>query len=400
MSLGNISYITSGGAWILFGKGSSLIASLAIMFIFANFLPKEVYGSYKYILSFFAIASLATMPGINTVLTRAVARGSESTFFNAEKEKLRWSFIGVIFLLIIGVYYFTKGNVALGGSFLISSMFLPLRRLVELFPYVWQGRKDFKTQNILESISFVIPAAILVTTLILTEKLVVVVFSYFASYTLVRGVVYLYTRGTIKKTSSDEDSLVFGKHLTFIQILQNVASQVDKVILWHFAGPIYVAVFAFAQMPIQQLKEFIPIQQLALPKLSTKSLPEMRGVLMPKFWIMFSVVIPAVAILIFISPYVYNVLFPAYTESVKYFQVLLLGLILMPFSLLNTVFLTELRTKELYKIRTVSPLIKIGLYAILTPTMGIWGIVYATLAGQLLDAGMVYYFFMKITKNV
>jgi O-antigen/teichoic acid export membrane protein len=78
--------------------------------------------------------------------------------------------------------------------------------------------------------------------------------------------------------------------------------------------------------------------------------------------------------------------------------VLLLGLVLVPFSLLNTIFLTELRKKELYAIKIANPLLKIGLYAALVPTMGIWGVVYATLAGQALDAIMVYYYFMKITQ--
>jgi O-antigen/teichoic acid export membrane protein len=396
--IGNISYVTQGSAWIFFGKGSSLLASLAIMLIFANFLPKETYGAYKYVLSFFAIASLATMPGINTALIRAVARGDESTFFVGEKEKLRWSFLGILFLFIIGAYYVFKGNFILGGSFFVSSVFLPFQRLVEMFPYVWQGRKDFKIQNILESISYIVPAIFLVGALLTTKNLPIIITTYFASYTFIRGIMYLYTRKTIKKSPVDNASLLFGRHLTFIQILMRIASQVDKVILWHFAGPIAVATFSFAQMPVQQLREFIPIQQLALPKLSTRNVSGMRKTLMPKFWIMMTIMIPVVVALILIAPAVYNIIFPAYYESVKYFQVLLLGILLIPFSLLNTVFLTELKKKELYIIRIIAPLIKIVLYAILTPTIGIWGIVYAILAGQFLDAGLVYYFFMKMTK--
>jgi O-antigen/teichoic acid export membrane protein len=396
---GNLSYVASGGAWILFGKGASMLASVGIMLVFANFIPKEVYGSYKYILSFFGIASLAALPGVNTVLSRAVAKGKEGVLFLAEKEKLKWSILGVLFLLGVAVYYFVKGNMVLGSGFLVAGLFLPVRRISELFPFVWQGRKDFKTQNILEAVGYVIPAIALTATLLLTENLVYILLAFFGSYSFVRGLIYLRTRRTITKNEVDQDTISFGKHLTLIQALLQAVNQLDKIILWHFAGPISVATLAFAQMPIGQLKALIPIQQLALPKLSNRKPQEFRELLLPKFKIMILVLVPVTTAIILLAPFVFGLLFPVYSASVPLFQVLCLGLLLMPFTLLNTSLITELRKKELYITRTISPLVKLVLYITLTPVLGVWGIVYAILAGQVVDAVLVYYFFMKITEN-
>ena len=68
-------YLARSGFWLLFGQGTTLLSVLALSIVFANFLPKETYGTYKYILSLTGIFSIFTLPGMTTALIRATARG-------------------------------------------------------------------------------------------------------------------------------------------------------------------------------------------------------------------------------------------------------------------------------------------------------------------------------------
>lgn len=392
----SLSYIAKGGFWIFVGKGASMLASIAIMIAFANLLPKETYGAYRYILSFFSIASLATLPGINTAVVSSVARGFESTVFTAEKEKLRWGILGTLFLIVIGGYYTIQGNYPLGISFLIAGIFLPLRRVIELFPHIWQGRKNFQKQNIYEAIGYALPAIALIASIIYTQNLIVIIGVYFASYTIVRGIIYFYTKKTLKQSDTDTQAITFGKHLSVIQILLQLANQLDKVILWQISGPVAVATLSFAQMPIGQLKEFFPIEQLSLPKLSEQSRSLNKKTIMQYFWSILLFTLPIVVLLMALANLGYTLFFPAYLESVRFFQLLCLGLLFMPFVLLNTVLVSQSKTRELYIVRTVSPVVKILLYITLGPLLGIQGIVYSILIGQAIDASLVYYFFNKL----
>ena len=69
-------YIAKGGFWVMFGQGMNAILSLGLLVAFANFLPKETYGTYRYILSIAGMLSIFTLTGMNSAVSRSVARGS------------------------------------------------------------------------------------------------------------------------------------------------------------------------------------------------------------------------------------------------------------------------------------------------------------------------------------
>ena len=48
-------YLAHGGFWLSFGQIISSLSSFLLAIAFANLLPKETYGNYKYILSIASI---------------------------------------------------------------------------------------------------------------------------------------------------------------------------------------------------------------------------------------------------------------------------------------------------------------------------------------------------------
>ena len=73
-------YLARGGFWLTLGQGLGIIAGLLLVIGFANLLPKEVYGNYKFILSLGGIIGAFTLTGMSIAVTQAVARGFEGNF--------------------------------------------------------------------------------------------------------------------------------------------------------------------------------------------------------------------------------------------------------------------------------------------------------------------------------
>jgi O-antigen/teichoic acid export membrane protein len=388
-------YVAKGGFWLVIGKISILLISFATMFAFGKWVPKEIFGKYQYILSTIAIIGIFTLPGIDAALIRAVAKGKEGMISLCAITKMKWSLIGVFFSLAISSWYLLHGNSSLGICFLIASFFFPFPRIFNLFSCFWQGKKRFDIQNKYLIIINFFEALLFIPVLFLTDNLVLIILFFFSSRIIFRGIFFKITLQKIKNREKDKETVSFGKHLTLMQTITLFAGQVDKIIIWQFLGPISVAIYSFAQLSVQEIPWIIPVSTLSLPKLSQKNFIEIKDGVFKKFLKLFLLSIPLFLIFIILAPIGYKIVFPNYIEALPYAQVLAVSFIFLPFSLLNTSLTAAMKTKELYKIQFITPIIKILLFLILIPLYGIWGIITSILAVQLIGALLTLYLFKK-----
>lgn len=389
-------YVFRGVFWLNIGRIGIAILTIGLMSAFARFTPKEVFGSYQYILSVVGILLVFSLPGINNALIRAVAQGKEGDFTAAAKEKIKWAALGSVVLVIISLWYLYNGNLPLGIAFLISSFFTPFLRTSEMFTTLWHGRADFKKQSMLEFLGTLFPVAILILAVTLTNSIIYLILVYFISHSVIKGILFLYTKKKIRNKEKDIHTIPFGKHLTLMSVVGTIVGQIDKIMLWHFLGPIPVAIYSFAKLPIERLGTLIPIQQLALPKLSQRNLKEIKGNIISKVVKLSLLLVPFIIFLILLAPFFYKLLFPAYIDSVIYFQILALGLIFIPTSIFGIGLMTELRKRELYIMTTISPVIKLVAYIVLIPLYGIWGAIFSHLIFQAIWSLLAFYFFKKM----
>lgn len=389
-------YLFKGGSWLIFGKVVEIFAGLGIMVAFANLVSKEVFGTYQYILSIAAIISIFSLPGIDTALTRTIAKGNEKMLIPCFKEKVKWGSIGGLISLFVAFWYFFQQNPELGFSFLIVALFLPFINAFLIYLSFWQGKKRFDIQNKYYIFYNLLAAFLLILAIILTKNLIWIVLGYFLSFTLAGAIFYKLTIIKITDGEKDKETISFGKHLTLMGTAATLSAYIDKIILWKLLGPIAVAVYAFAERPVSKIQGLIPISSLALPKLSQKNIREIKKELFKKFLKLFLVSVLAVLAYILFCPYFYKIFFPAYLDSIPYSQFLALILIFSPFILLSTSFLAEMKKKELYILNFATPILKIVLLLILIPFLGIRGIICSVLASQALNGILTLYFFKKI----
>lgn len=393
----DMAYVAKGSFWWVFGKASVFFIGFVTMIAFANWLPKEDYGTYQFVITGLALFAIFALPGLDTALIKSIVQKKEGTLHLAVKEKIKWGTIGAFLPLGLVSWYFLQGNNLLAAAFLVGAIFIPFWKTFPIFVAFWNGRKRFDLQTKYQVISVGLGTLFLIPAIYLTNNVLIIVAVFLASHTFFDWMFYCKTKNQTINNEQDQKAISFGKNLTLITALQTAAEYLDKIIIWKFLGAIPVAIYSFAQLPIQKAREALPITPLALPKLGENKIDEKRkkGVI-SKFLRLFVFTIPAAAVLILIAPFLYRLIFPQYMDSVVYFQALSVIIALSPFLLLNAALIAEMKKKALYVINTGAPLLKIILFFALIPYFGIWGIVAAILIAELLRGLLSLYFFLKI----
>jgi len=228
-------YLFSGGSWLLLGQGLTFLASLLLVWMFANLLPKEVYGEYRFVLSVVAILSLAALPGMSIALARSVSSGKTGTVFSMIRKKLQWGSLGILSALAVAGYYFVNDNTELVLLFLIVALFVPLYETFADYQYYLQGKRDFKRQSLYRALQRVMIVVVVGGTMLLTDNIFILVFAFFATSTLSNGALFKTVLNIYppNKEISPED-VEYGKHLSLLNALRMGVQYLDKILLFHF----------------------------------------------------------------------------------------------------------------------------------------------------------------------
>ncbi|MEX0935066.1 MAG: oligosaccharide flippase family protein [Candidatus Paceibacterota bacterium] len=391
-------YLAHGGFWVGFKRAISIVTGLSLSIAFANLLPQEVFGNYKYIISASSIIGAFSLTGMGVAVTQAVAQGNEGAMKNGLYESLKWSW-GIIIIASAGsLYYYLNDNIFLSYGLLIIAIALPLINSFNLTPAFLKGKKEFKKEVYYSFPKMFIPSLALLATVFITNNPLILIAAYFGTQALVTVATYYYTLYTHHlNTKTNNKTLNFSKHLSVMGVLETIAGHIDKILLFQFLGAAPLAIYSFSIAPVREirtLKKFILTP--AFPKLSQRSLPELKKTLPRRMTMLFSILLLIVAAYIIAAPYIYKLLFPQYLESVIFSQIFALTLLFMPVTILTETLTAHLKKRELYIIKTITSLTRIGLLFILLPLYGIWGVIGAILSTYLVHSIVVIWIFKTL----
>jgi O-antigen/teichoic acid export membrane protein len=194
----------------------------------------------------------------------------------------------------------------------------------------------------------------------------------------------------------DLESIPFSKHLSAMNVISLAVAHIDKVVVYYFLGPTQLAVYAFALAPIQRLRTPDQIiANIALPKFAAQSFCVLQKTLVRKVFLLSLFLIALVGTYIYIAPFLFTILLPKYTESVIYSQVLALSIISTSSILFTQALTAHSKTKELYIVKTIIPLLRVILFLVLLPLYGLWGIITALLISQAANFILLAVLFLK-----
>ena len=222
----------------------------------------------------------------------------------------------------------------------------------------------------------------------LTHDVLMVVLSFFISNTLISVVRYVYLvrripKDTPEESQIDQKSATLGKHLSFIEVISNIANHIDKILIFQLLGATSLAHYALALAPVKQLQGVSRIiRTLIIPKFSIRTEKDIRAGMTFKMLIFLGISGVIVLTYCMFAEKFFTVFFPEYADARLYSQILSLSLLTMPAILLTQAFSSLHKKQELYIHHISKPIIKIILLALLVPKMGIWGAIYAIILSQ------------------
>lgn len=373
-------YLARGGFWVLIGQIGTQLISFGLVIFFANFLSKDTYGLYRYILSLAGIFYIFTLDGMNTAVGQAVATGDEGALRPAVRYQLKWNLLMTLALLLLSGYYFLNNSWTLAISLATIGAFAPMTAAFNTYGAYLGGKKEFRLSNILAIISTLIYAVGMVVVVLVSGEVVWLILAYSLTTFLASFMLYLFTIHKFRPPLNSTTNVTrYGRQLTLIGLLGPVVSQIDKIILTHFWGPAQLAVYSLATAipgrATSLIKDWVDIVS---PKLAAKTPQEINRVFYKRIIQGLSIGLVLTIIYVIISPTVFKYLLPKYLDTVFYSQLLALSLIFaMPNRYLGLLFTAQKLPKVILTNSVTQNFIRLFLYIVLGVWGGILGLVWA-----------------------
>ncbi len=381
----DVRYLIKGSFWLNMSRVITIGGGMVLTLVFANMLSQETYGLYKYVISIAGFVSAFSLTGIGAALVNSVARGDDPVIRKMFWHGMKWSLIGSVMALIAAGYYFFKGNEVLGVS-LLAIAFYNTFTSTGIYKAYLQGKRDFRTLAMYNIPRSLIPIAIMIATVFISDNVVYVILAYFISNTIASWLCYEYTLRRYNighEATSEASTLTYAKHSSVMSFISMVAGQLDSLLLWHFAGPAQVAIYAFATTPVKELKGLQEnIFSLLTPKMAMRPEHEVRASLGFRTRQLFYVIVPVVVVYILIAPFLFKIFFPQYVSAILYSQIFALILLMQPRGLIDTAITAQEKVGKRYASIVSLNLSRIVFMCALVPFYGIMGAIVAAILSE------------------
>lgn len=376
----NLRSFLHGWAWLFSGQIIGTATALLLALGYAHFLSQETYGTYKYVLAIFGILSVFSLPGMGDAVQKGVAQGREGVFWDTFKKRLCWSFFGGLLSAVIGIYYFINGNSLLAAVFVAVSPFLVFTDTFSHFNALLMGRKQYRQVSFYAMGIQVLSALVIFIVVFLTNEVFYVVLAYVASFTLFRGLAFWDTVHRYPPNNvHDKDGTRYGSHMSVLNVFGLISGQLDSILLWHFLGPVPLAIFSFAQAASDHARKAFKLvtTSMAFTTFAGQDKKTIQATLLRKVLLAHFATVPLAIMLALIVPYLYYFLFPTYIASIPYAQVMLLLLAFTPTRLLSTAVNAKGSINDIYFMNLSVSVTQSLLLIVLVPFFGIWGAIFA-----------------------
>lgn len=373
-------YLTKNASWLTISQISISAFALLTSVAFAHFIPKDIYGSYRYLLSLFWTLATFSLTGIPAALARAIAKGEDDAYKESLRLSLIWSWPMILISLGLAVYYFAQGNLLLFSGALIIAAVGPLMQPTYLFGSLLEGKRAFRETALAGIVLNLVPMLALVATMFFSQNplsfLAVYLIANAGTAALISWFFWKKYRPTEHKPT--ESLFALGAHFSVMNILAGIAGQIDRLLVFHYLGAVELAVYSFAIALPDQIKSMSNnVATIAFPKFANRPFKEIQGSFLLRLGGFTLLMTVLAGIYILLAPFAFHVFFPAYTEAIWYSQVYALALIPLASIFPATALQAHAANKELYIFNIVSSVFQIG---ILFPAIAYYGILGAVIA--------------------
>lgn len=392
-------YLASGGIWLAIAQTSASLAGFGLTVAFANLLPQESLGEYRYLMSGVLILTIFALPGIRSALTESTPKGFRGNLAVAFASMRRWSMLGSLAAVSIAFYYLWNGNQGLALGFGVMAAAIPWLDSSAVYLEYLKALKEFRRVALYTLVTrFIGFVAIIIVAFLYPNHAWIILAAFLAGSILPNLFFHARTERVFTRPGDpiDPGLLRYARHLSIMAALSLLSMQLDKVFVWYFLGADELALFFIAYAIPQEAARFLAIvPALAFPKFSVAASGTVRQTLLPKIFLYAALIGILVIAYIVVAPFIFGLFFPQYLEAVPYSQALMIAAVASAFLPISTYFTAQKRTRILYFIAMFVPTIRIAATVAFIALYGLWGAVYALLLEATASTACYLYFFTR-----
>lgn len=383
-------YLFKGGFWVSADFILGSLLSLGLSVVFANYLSKETYGTYKYIMSLAGSLGFLTLTGMNIAVTQAVANGQNGILKFAVNKQLVWnSMLGVALMGLAG-YYFIHGNYVFAGALLILSLTIPSTSALNTYGAFLAGKKDFKKAAMFSTLSHLIYIVCMILTVVFSGQLIFIFIAYGLSNVLPQIYFYFWVvrKFKLKETRNEEQKSLLNKYaqkLSFLNIFSSISQNIDQIIAFQLVGPAALASFAIANSIPDRIRGYMKsMLSVLFPKMANRDQESLQESFYLRLVQTFLVGSSISLVSILILPYFFNLFFKQYLDAIFYAQLISLNFIfLFPQSYAGLYFQSQKLIKYIYASSLTTNILRLAIYSILAYFYGIMGLIIGKLISNI-----------------
>jgi O-antigen/teichoic acid export membrane protein len=335
----------------MFRNGFPLILSLMLTSILANRFEVLEYGLYKYVLSIIGMFSFLTLPAINQVLLKEIARSNHGYMKNVLRYRLRGSILYTFAVLILAAYYYLFGEIILTMPLVVVGSILPLATCFDSYQHYLLGRQKYSHYSFIPIIISVSSTIVVSAIAYISGDVVNVLIALSGSQLILNISAYIYTIKIFPPNVSDtsKNTNRFGLQFSFIAILGTVSSYSAEIVTGIFLSFEDVALLSMILFPLRKSKVFTKaIQDFITPKILNKRGAQLAPSMTRAIIIFTSLSIIVALILAIAIPWMYKLFFPLYMNTVYSAQVIMISIIIgAPLTMMEISLLAQEKIKQI-----------------------------------------------------
>lgn len=375
------------------GYAVDMLRGIILAALLARLLTPEVYGEYRYVLSFLPIFAYFALPAAAEGVIQGVAKGEDRTFRRIYILVWKYSLLSLPAVAAVAAWCFWQKQTQLAWIFVGLAPLMPAYGATGLFTAYLLGKQKF--QKLLRN-NVIVSVALLFTmsaTVIWCRTIWWLVFVFVVVNVVAKLTFDLRAWHQARTGGVDELGINYAKRVSWLNLLLVVRSNFDKILLGTTTG--------FANLALYNVASIIPDQLKALSGVSSQSMVSRfvqrdDGTLIKVIdskmkrlvWLFLGVFVIALLGTPFVLPLVFS---GKYGAAIPW----ALGLIIsvLPTVLVNpyiTALQAQQEVKKLYIIHGSFAVIELLLQIILIPLFGLAGAVVVKLISRAIFAGTIF----------
>lgn len=252
----NLLYFFEHGFWVSFRYFFVGLFTFLITVGFTHLGTKELFGQYQYILSVIAIFSIFSLPGLNMVALKEVAKNNTGSVCQSVVESFRWSWLASPFIIGYGIYSLLQGQPNLGMPLILAGIIFPFYYAPNTWYVFFEGRSLFKPVTSRMVIQSLLTSAAILFGLYLKLNLLWLVLIFLGFNSVFNWVYYWEIANKCKRLKEPLD-MKYGLACTLQKFAFSLTGSLPPIIISFLYEFETVAVYQIAYLTITQISSFL-----------------------------------------------------------------------------------------------------------------------------------------------